>query len=130
MKLLYQFLSTDKIAIGIESNDKRSLEEQFYSFWNRGATNGELIWMNDGFGNKFFAYFWTNVENLDKYLKNVSFYIASLKFGAKYKGQAGGIKNEAEIIKQSIKKSFIIEDFLPKTISISDYYKYHNSSSS
>ena len=59
MKLVYQSLGTASY-VGIESKDENEIVEQYYSFWNHGATGGKLHWMSDTF-----AYISTSLENLE-----------------------------------------------------------------
>jgi hypothetical protein len=81
------------IAIGIESidNNRIEIEHTFYSFWNHGATNGELHWLTEKF-----AYFWTGPQALLKSLINAALFELLGIESHKSKGKAGGLMREAE----------------------------------
>ena len=89
MKLVYQPLGTVSL-VGIESNNKQEIIEQYYSLWNHGATGGKLHWMMDSF-----AYITSNEEALKKYFLNSSFHLLLNKYPDKYKGVQGGVMGDA-----------------------------------
>jgi hypothetical protein len=68
MKLYYQDCGT-YIAVAIESDDPEEIELQYNSFYNYGATDGELHYMCDRF-----AYIWTDKVRLKKYFVTSSLY--------------------------------------------------------
>ena len=55
-------------AVGLHG-DNDSITERFNSFWNHGATDGELHWLSDGN-----AYFWTTEEKLEKAVFNATLF--------------------------------------------------------
>jgi hypothetical protein len=57
-----------RIAVGLHG-DKQSITERFYSFWNHGATDGELHWLTEGN-----AYFWTTEKDLKKAILNATLF--------------------------------------------------------
>jgi len=68
MKLYYQDCGT-YIAIAIESDNPEEIELQYNSFYNYGATDGELHYMSDRF-----AYIWTDEKRMNKYFVTSSLY--------------------------------------------------------
>ena len=84
MKLVYQPLGT-VCYVGMESDDLQEVQEQYYSFWNHGATGGGLHWMCDTF-----AYITSNEEKLEKYFLNSSLHLILNKYPDTYKGVKGG----------------------------------------
>ncbi|MAH45511.1 hypothetical protein CMI37_06765 [Candidatus Pacearchaeota archaeon] len=89
MRLIYQPLGT-VCLVGIESDDKQEIEEQYYSFWNHQATGGKLHWMCDTF-----AYITSNEKALNKYFLNSSLHLILNKFPDAYKGFEGGAIHHA-----------------------------------
>ena len=89
MKLIYQPLGTTCL-VGIETTDEEKRMEQYYSFWNHGATSGKLHEMSDNF-----HYITTTPEKLEKYFFNSSFHLLLNKFPQKYKGVKGGVAEDA-----------------------------------
>ena len=89
MKLIYQPLGTSCL-VGIETSDEEKRMEQYFSFWNHGATSGKLHEMNDNF-----HYISTSPEKLEKYFLNSSFHLLLNKFPQKYKGTKGGVMEDA-----------------------------------
>ena len=61
MKLIYQPLGTTCL-VGIETTDEEKRTEQYYSFWNHGATSGKLHEMSDNF-----HYITSSPEKMEKY---------------------------------------------------------------
>ena len=57
-----------RIAVGLHG-DNKSITERFNSFWNHGATDGELHWLTDGN-----AYFWTTEKDLKKAVFNATLF--------------------------------------------------------
>ena len=55
-------------AVGLHG-DNDTITERFNSFWNHGATDGELHWLSDGN-----AYFWTTEEKLEKAVFNATLF--------------------------------------------------------
>jgi len=53
-----------RIAVGLHGEENDILD-RFNSFWNHGATSGELHWLTDGN-----AYFWTTEKDLKKAVIN------------------------------------------------------------
>lgn len=90
MKLIYQPLGS-AILVGIESENKQEIEQQYYSFWNHGATGGKLHWMCDTF-----AYITTHEKELEQYFLNSSLHLILNKFPDAYKGFEGGAMPHAK----------------------------------
>ena len=57
-----------RIAVGLHGEENDILD-RFNSFWNHGATSGELHWLTDGN-----AYFWTTEEDLKKAVINATLF--------------------------------------------------------
>ena len=89
MKLIYQPLGT-ACLIGIETDDETERMEQYFSFWNHGATSGKLIEMSDNF-----HYITSSPEKLEKYFVNSSLHLLLNKYPEKYKGVKGGVMEDA-----------------------------------
>ena len=89
MKLIYQPLGT-KCLVGIQTTNEEERMEQYYSFWNHGATSGKLIELGESF-----HYITTSPEQLKKYFLNSSFHLLLNKFPQKYKGVKGGVMADA-----------------------------------
>ncbi len=56
-------------AIGLESDSKLEIEQNHWSYYNKGLTNGELHYLND-----YSAYFVISEKNLIKYYQEVWFH--------------------------------------------------------
>lgn len=80
------------IAIGLEGNDQIEIEHNYYSFWNHGATSGELHWLTDAF-----AYFWTTPSALWKGLVDTCLFELLNVDGGKSKGKIHGLMPEAKM---------------------------------
>ena len=89
MKLIYQPLGTSCL-VGIETSDEEKRMEQYFSFWNHGATSGKLHEMSDNF-----HYISSSPEKLERYFVNSSFHLLLNKFPQKYKGVKGGVMADA-----------------------------------
>ena len=89
MKLIYQPLGT-VCLVGIETNDEEKRMEQYFSFWNHGATSGKLNELSDNF-----HYITTTPEKLERHFFNSSFHLLLNKFPQKYKGVKGGVVEDA-----------------------------------
>ena len=89
MKLIYQPLGTT-CFVGIETTDEEKRTEKYYSFWNHGATTGNLHDMSDNF-----HYITSSPEKMEKYFFNSSFHLLLNKFPQKYKGVKGGVVEDA-----------------------------------
>lgn len=63
-----------EVIVEISSDDRDELVQTFWSFWNHGATNGEFCWTNDGFGDKYCGYFWTDTSRLEQSCINREIY--------------------------------------------------------
>tara|TARA_B100000959_G_C14794497_1_gene547009 strand:+ start:324 stop:893 length:570 start_codon:yes stop_codon:yes gene_type:complete len=93
MKLYYQPLGT-ATYIGMQSKNEEEIIQQFYSFWNHGATGGKLHWMSETF-----AYISTNEKKLEKYFENSSYHLLLNNYPDKYEG-----KEESKEFKSAVKK--------------------------
>jgi len=89
MKLIYQPLGTSCL-VGIETDNEEERMEQYFSFWNHGATSGKLHEMSDNF-----HYITSSPEKMEKYFVNSSFHLLLNKFPQKYKGVKGGVMEDA-----------------------------------
>tara|TARA_B110001454_G_C12706624_1_gene428874 strand:+ start:572 stop:1078 length:507 start_codon:yes stop_codon:yes gene_type:complete len=69
------------------------IELAFNSFWNHGATKGELKWTT-----AFRAYFWTTEERLKKALVNGALFYILQHYPEKFKGVRGGAHSLARYI--------------------------------
>ncbi len=76
-------------VVGIQGTEQE-IEEQFNSFWNHGATSGELTWDFPDF-----AHFCTTPKKLDKYFLNSSFHKLLNEREAEFKGKKGGVMQAA-----------------------------------
>src|SRR4051812_48613090 len=65
VEMTYQNLGVSW-AVALRSADETELMEQFYSLWNHGATNKELLWIEYG----TWGYFWTNPGRFQEALVN------------------------------------------------------------
>ena len=90
MKLIYQPLGTSSL-VGIETNDETERNQQYWSFWNHGATSGKLHEMSESF-----HYITTSEEKLERYFLNSSFHLLLNKFPERYKGKKGGVMQAAK----------------------------------
>lgn len=85
IKLFKQNLGANWV-IGIKGSKDRI--EQFHNrVYNWGGTNGELQWMADDF-----AYFWITLEKLERVMFKYVMNGMTDKFGRKFTGLKGGIK--------------------------------------
>ena len=98
MRLVYQSLGTASY-VGMESNDKKEIIEQYYSFWNHGATGGKLHWMSDTF-----AYISTSLENLEDYFHNSSYHLLLNNYPDTWEGKEETEEFNAEIHKLAEKR--------------------------
>jgi hypothetical protein len=89
MKLIYQPLGTTCL-VGIETTNETDRMEQYFSFWNHGATSGKLHEMSENF-----HYITSSPEKLEKYFVNSSFHLLLNTFPQKYKGTKGGVMEDA-----------------------------------
>ena len=72
------------IAVWIKGDNKKDTLENYYSFWNHGATSAEdLHWMSPCEG-----YFWSDEKRLRRYFKNSSRAIILNELGEDWKGDA------------------------------------------
>lgn len=55
-----------EVIVEISGNNRNEVVQNFWSFWNHGATNGEFCWTNDGGGDNYCGYFWTDIPRLEK----------------------------------------------------------------
>jgi|TARA_B110001454_G_C12677011_1_gene416297 hypothetical protein len=83
VELTYQDTGTN-IAVCMIGNEG-DINLQFNSFWNHGATSGELHWTTS-----FRAYFWTKEKKLKKALINGALAYILNNYPEKFKGKKGG----------------------------------------
>ena len=88
------------IAIGIKADSTKEILEQFNSFWNHGATGGELIWKDWDF-----AFFWTTPAQLETYLVNSSLHRVLNENPNGFKGKKGGAMAAARELAQKRKEN-------------------------
>jgi hypothetical protein len=106
------------VAIGLESPERSEIELQFNSFWNFGATSGELSWNTD-----VFAYFWTTPENFYKYLVTSSLHKILNEHPNKFKGHKGGAMGHARQLAELRRGDFIEEEFRVSEFFDADVYQ-------
>jgi hypothetical protein len=75
-----------------------AIEQAFNSFWNNGATNGELQWVSRGSGNSFVARFWTNKSKTLRAMVQATLKKLVQSDSKRFKGVKGGAMTEAHII--------------------------------
>jgi hypothetical protein len=90
MKLVLQQLGTVWL-IGIESNNQKEVERQYYSLWNHGATSGGLHEMC-----ATFFYIVSDKERVEQYFVNSSLHLILNKYPDTYKGLKGGAMPHAK----------------------------------
>ena len=83
VELTYQDTGTSLAVCMIGNED--DINAQFNSFWNHGATNGELKWTMP-----YRAYFWTDEKRLVKALINGALAYILNNYPEKFKGKKGG----------------------------------------
>ena len=72
------------IAVWIKGDDETDTLENYYSFWNHGATSAEdLNWTGENQG-----YFWTSEKKLKRYFKNSSRAIVLNELGEDWEGDS------------------------------------------
>jgi hypothetical protein len=76
----------DHIAVFIDAKEKIDIERRYYSFWNHGATNGELHWVHSER-----AYFWTKHHKFKRALVWIVLFRVLNKYNWKYKGKKHGV---------------------------------------
>ena len=75
-----------------------AIEQVFNSFWNNGATNGELQWVNRGSQNNFVARFWTNKSKTLRAMVQATLKKLVQSDSKRFKGVKGGAMTEARRI--------------------------------
>ena len=79
------------IALAIEDESRQDIEYQYFSFYNHGATSGELHWLTE-----HMAYFWTSPEDLKHSLIEAHlFKLLNIDAGRYTKGKKGGLMPQA-----------------------------------
>ena len=72
------------IAVWIDAETRQEALENYWSFWNHGATSAEdLHWTSSTEG-----YFWSNEKKLKRYFKNSSRAIVLNELGEDWEGDA------------------------------------------
>ena len=70
------------IAVWVKGDNKKETLENYWSFWNHGATGADdLNWTNENEG-----YFWTSQKKLKRYFKNSSRAIVLNELGEDWRG--------------------------------------------
>jgi hypothetical protein len=73
------------IAVWLKGDNKQELLENYWSYWNHGATSADdLHWANELQG-----YFWTSERQLKRYFKNSSRAIVLNELGEDWQGETG-----------------------------------------
>lgn len=92
------------LAVWIGGDTEEEVERQFWSFWNHGATSGELAWDNDVHTS---AHFWvtntikaTSMEKLERAMVNICLFKILNANPDAGKGEKGGALPEARLMAQ------------------------------
>ena len=86
-------------AVGIQGDNQTEIEQQYYSFYNHGATNGELAWLYDG----KFGYFWVQTdkrrpeEKIRRALESAELNRIFNGDASQFKGKKGGVMAIAKV---------------------------------
>jgi phosphopantetheinyl transferase (holo-ACP synthase) len=72
-----------------------AIEQAFNSFYNHGATNGELQWVSRGSENNFIARFWSNKSKTLKAMIEAALRRLIQSDSKRFKGVKGGAMTEA-----------------------------------
>jgi len=105
MKQFIQHNGTSCI-IGLNGEEKE-IERRFFSYWNHGATNGEITWSSETF-----AYFWTTPKKLERALLNRAMIVLLVAGAERFKGKRGGFKSEAKRMAKAYYDELILERYL------------------
>ena len=82
------------IAVWIKGDNEQETLENYWSFWNHGATSAEdLHWTNPLEG-----YFWSNEKKLKRYFKNSSRAIVLNELGEDWEGNSKDLREVANRI--------------------------------
>ena len=91
------------IAVWIKGDNEQETLENYWSFWNHGATSAEdLHWTNPLEG-----YFWSNEKKLKRYFKNSSRAIVLNELGEDWEGNSKDLREVANRIAVLAKQRFI-----------------------
>ena len=95
-------------AVYIEGYTTEDVEQEFWGFWNWGATNGEFEWLTDESG-----YFWTTKEKLNDCLfqRAMSHFLNS-SIKREFKNQEGGLAPLARRIVNALMDEMVQESQL------------------
>ena len=102
-------------VIGIKG--KQDEIEQFHNrVYNWGGTNGELQWLSESF-----AYFWITLEKLERVMFKYVMNSLSDKFGKKFRGAKGGLK---QVVMNRVMNTInnIPSEHFVKTAQVQDFY--------
>jgi hypothetical protein len=99
-----------------------AIEQAFNSFWNNGATNGELQWVNRGSGNSFVARFWTNKSKTLHAMIQATLNKLIQSDSKRFKGVKGGAMTEARRIATEAFES-IEKMYKPASVQEAEPYK-------
>src|SRR5947208_266737 len=83
-----------QLAIGILADTREEVEEQFFSFYNHEATEGQLHWLIEG-APHYLAYFWTDTHRLIRALVIAALWELINTAAERYKGKRGGALPDA-----------------------------------
>jgi hypothetical protein len=103
-KLVVQNFGSN-IAIGIISEDPEMI---FNTFWNWGATTGEMNLDSSKFG-----WFWTQPKRFEKTVLNIMLNRLASVNARKFKGKKHGFLNVAKKLTKNFFKQIQEETFLP-----------------
>jgi len=73
------------LVVGIKGREHEEILHTFYSFWNHGATDGNITWFNDLFG-----YFWSTREKFEKAMLSRALFVILNENPNRYKGSSKG----------------------------------------
>ena len=81
------------VAVSVFGDSESEIEQRYWSFWNHGATRGELKWNHD----RTNAYFWVSrkgkasgMDRLKKAMVNICLFEILNKDPNAFKGEKGG----------------------------------------
>ena len=100
-------------AIYIEGATTEDVEQEFWGFWNWGATNGDFEWITEPEDEVQSGYFWTTKERLHTTLINRCMtHLLNTTLPQEFKNQEGGLMPIARKIVASLMEEMVQESQL------------------